>query len=99
MTNHTEPVLVLSDGHGRYIPELWCSDITEPDCSKYGIRWEDVQTCQAGPDEEWYWEAWDSILNACHLKDERGITWTLHQDGDLWEVPDTFHDPAFFGDC
>jgi hypothetical protein len=89
-TTAAEPALVVSDVHGIYIPQIWCSDITEPDCAALQIQWSDVQTCQAGPDQEWYWEAWTAILDYCSFTDARGIVWTLHQDGDLWEVPEGF---------
>ena len=85
-----DPALVLADSHGVYIPQLWCSDITEPECGALHIRWSDVQTCQAGPDQEWYWEAWQAIIDSCYVIDDRGIRWTLHQEGDLWEVPEGF---------
>ena len=50
----------------------------------------DLAACQDGPDNDWYWEAWDNILNNAEHTDSQGITWRLHQDGDLWEVPDGF---------
>ena len=85
-----QPCLVLNDAHGVYIPQLWCSDVTEEQCSTLHIQWSDVRCCQSGPDEEWYWESWQSILDTCHMTDDSGTTWRLHQDGDLWEVPDGF---------
>jgi len=83
-----EPVLVLLDAHGVYIPQLWCSDIDQAQAEAIGANWQDVQTCQAGPDTDWYWEAWDSILDSVQVTDENGVRWTLFQNGDLWEVPD-----------
>lgn len=88
-----EPVLVLSDSHGRHIPQLWCSDLAKGDCADLGISWEDVRCCQCGPDEDWYWEAWQAILNSCQMTDDRGTVWRLHQDGDLWEVADGYRFP------
>lgn len=88
-----EPVLVLNDAHGVYIPQLWCEDLTEADAKRLQLDWWDVQQCQAGPDAEHYWFAWDNILNNCVMTDDKGITWRLHQDGDLWEVADGFQWP------
>jgi hypothetical protein len=85
-----EPVLVLNDSHGVYIPQLWCSDLTEADIKRIGLNPWDVQQCQAGPDSEHYWCAWDSILNDAEMVDDKGVTWRLHQDGDLWEVADGY---------
>lgn len=85
-----EPVLVLLDNHGVYIPQLWCEDIDKTEAERIGISWDDVKTCQSGPDAKWYWEAWDSILDSASVVDEHGTTWTLHQNGDLWKVPTGF---------
>jgi hypothetical protein len=85
-----EPCLVCADVWGIYIPQLWCDGIAEADCAPIGIDWRDVQTCQAGPDADWYWEAWQSILDSAAMTDDTGTTWRLYPDGDLWEVPDGF---------
>ena len=91
MTSTTlQPSLVLLDAHGVYIPQLWCSDLDQEQSEAIGVDWKDVQACQAGPDHEWYWEAWASIIDSCAFTDADGVTWTLYQDGDLWEVPEGF---------
>ncbi len=87
-----EPNLVLSDAHGIYIPQLFCSDIDEEWAQKAGIDWEDVTICQSGPDHEWYWEAWQAILDDAAITNN-GVTWRLHQDGDLWEYPEGYEWP------
>jgi hypothetical protein len=84
-----DPVLVISDTWGIYIPQRYCSHIDEEIAEEMHIPFEDVQICQAGPDHEWYWESWDIICqNAEWISD--GVKWGLHQDGDLWEVPEGF---------
>ena len=95
MISHSllEPVLVLSDSHGIYIPQMWCSDLDQDQAEKLGLNWRDVKQCQDGPDAEFYWEAWDCILSACEVTDDHGITWRLYQDGDLWEVADGYQWP------
>lgn len=88
-----EPSLVLLDSHGVYIPQIWCADIDSADCARLSLDPWAVAQCQAGPDSEHYWEAWDAILSDCATIDDRGTTWRLYQDGDLWEVPDGFEWP------
>ena len=85
-----EPALVLTDSHGVYIPQLWCADLDRDQAEAIGVSWEDVQACQYGPDHEWYWEAWQTIIDCASMTDQHGTTWTLYQDGDLWEVPKGF---------
>jgi len=88
---HVQPALVLLDTHGVYIPQLWCSDLDQEQAKAIGANWNDVEACKHGPDHEWYWEAWQSILDGVSVTDEHGTTWTLYQDGDLWEVPEGFN--------
>lgn len=85
-----QPALVLLGAHGVYIPQLWCDGMDKADAERIGVSWDDVETCLAGPDTEWYWDAWQSILDSASMVDQHGIQWTLHQDGDLWEVPAGF---------
>lgn len=85
----SEPRIALSDRNGIYIPQLYCNHIDEKIAKEMNISMEDVLICQSGPDHEWYWESWDAIIsNAEWIED--GVKWGLHQDGDLWEVPEGF---------
>ncbi len=82
----TDSQLILSDSHGIYIPKLWADELEdEEEAESYSVSWEDVLICQAGPDHEFYWEAWDAILQNA-LWNENGEDWRLLQNGDLWAV-------------
>ena len=83
-----QPSLVLMDSHGVYIPQLWCADIDETQAKIIGADWDAVKICSSGPDHEYYWDAWTSILDDVSMTDKDGIVWRLYQDGDLWEIPD-----------
>lgn len=60
----------------------------EPTCGWLGADQDDLICVAKGPEEEWYWEAWDSILNSCRYIDNTGMVWNLYQDGDLWATPE-----------
>lgn len=81
----TDCQILLSDSHGVYIPQLYCSDISEDDCEDLSVKWEDVKVCQSGPDSELYWEAWQSVCDSASWE-ENGSEWRLLQNGDLWAV-------------
>jgi len=82
----TDSQLLLSDSHGRYIPQLWAQEISdEEEAESYSVNWEDVLTCQAGPDSEHYWEAWNVILANAQWEED-STEWMLHQNGDLWAI-------------
>jgi hypothetical protein len=89
--------LLLDSNRGIYIPQHF---VNEFDLSLFGIAedGEDIKTLRAGPDHQWYWEAWDNILQ--HAETEGGGI--LHQDGDLWLVhPDKMTNEEyenFFGE-
>jgi hypothetical protein len=87
----TDCRLLLSDAHGQYIPQMYCESIFKAEAKEMNLDWWAVETCQHGPDEELYWEAWQSILDAAEitepatLKEEESV-WRLVQNGDLWQV-------------
>lgn len=83
--------LLLSDSHGVYIPQLYCQSLSEEDAKEMSVSYEDVLTCQSGPDEEFYWDAWQGILDSAEITEpatlkEEEIVWRLIQNGDLWQV-------------
>ena len=88
-----QPQILLNDSNGIYIPQLWAAGLIETDCPQLNIDWSDVQTIQAGPDHELYWQAWDDITQSYEATDDQGIKWTLYQNGDLWELPSDYDLP------
>ena len=81
----TDCRLLLSDSHGIHIPKLWADELSEEEAEQHGVSWQDVLDCQAGPDCDLYWEAWQSILDSARWEED-GVEWNLHQSGDLWAV-------------
>lgn len=83
-------ILILSDNRGQYIPrDFICDTFNEIDvdhCAAWGLtesnktQWQDA----AHPAREWYWEAWQWILDNAKFTDSNGDVFTLYQDGDLW---------------
>jgi hypothetical protein len=88
MTNKPEPVLWLSDARGVYIPRDFCdinrSRVTglEPD------DWTILEAGPDGPDNEMYWDVWCGVCDNAVVTDTNGVRYRLHQDGDLWLVPE-----------
>ena len=81
----TDCQLLLCDSRGIYIPKLWADELSEEEAESFSVSWQDVLVCQAGPDEEHYWEAWQQILDAAQWEED-GVEWRLHQNGDLWAI-------------
>ena len=75
--------LLCDSRHGQFIPQIMGERLLNAGWK--GIEQKDVD-CLADTENEWYWEAWESILNNAQFIDENGETWYLHHDGDLWAV-------------
>lgn len=76
--------LFLSDSRGIYIPRDFAQCVERDKVT--GITDENYATLEAGPDHEWYWEAWEEVCNKAVLTDSKGTAYTLDQDGDLWLI-------------
>ena len=73
--------LLLSDARGVYIPRDF---VTGFDLTKWvGISENDAKDCE-NPENDYYWDSWEIILNNARHTDENGNVWRLMQDGDLW---------------
>jgi hypothetical protein len=80
-------LLWLSDNRGIYIPRDFATSFIDRTNAVSGVRDEDWKVLEAGPDHEWYWESWDSVLQNAIVNID-GVKHTLHQDGDLWLIPE-----------
>jgi len=78
--------LYASDNRGIYIPQYFAESI-QRECLG-GVSNEDMQILLDGPEAEYYWDAWDTVLDNAILTDKNGKRWSLYQDGDLWLVPE-----------
>ena len=72
--------LLLSDSRGQYIPRDFCTGFFKWE----NIKDEDWEICKEGPDNDLYYDAWDSILSNATYTDQDGHVWHLSQDGDLF---------------
>jgi hypothetical protein len=82
----TDCQLLISDSQGIYIPQQWASGVAKSEAKEIGVDWWAIETCQHGPDSEFYWEAWQAILDSAEITDPDGSVWTLYQSGDLWAI-------------
>ncbi|PRY29771.1 hypothetical protein CLV58_12533 [Spirosoma oryzae] len=87
-------MLMIDSHHGQYIPQLFAKTYATfiDEDSKDTHFDENMASLLAGPDDEWYWDAWDSFLNQLRLTMPKGkdeVKITLHHDEDLWGVPMT----------
>jgi hypothetical protein len=74
-----------SDSRGIYIPQYFARTIVREKIS--GVSEEDYDVLESGPTHADYWEAWHCVISNATVMGG-GVQYTLHQDGDLWLIPD-----------
>ena len=75
--------ILLSDARGIYIPRDFVQGI---DLTRWeGISESDIEILQ-NPDDEFYWEAWDSVLQNAKFIADDGRVFSLWQDGNLFAI-------------
>lgn len=83
-----EPLLWLADSRGIYIPRDFATSFADRAKSVSGVPDEDWATLEAGPDDEWYWDAWTTVCSDAVVTDEHGNKFFIYQDGDCWLIPE-----------
>ena len=83
-------VLLVDGNRGIYIPKQFADNYGE---QLIGAAFADpIAICKQGPDHADYWQAWDEIeRDGIVVLD--GKQYTLHQDGDLWAIPEGYEWP------
>lgn len=84
MTHKPETiVLAVDDHHGIYAPQTFAEFYLDGQLDKWhGVNAEDLVILLAGPDNEVYWDTWDSVESYA----EREDGYSIHQDGDIWLI-------------
>lgn len=82
--------IIADSNRGQYIPQHFSEAC---DMEQWNVDPKDAAILSDGPDNEWYWETWHSVVQYAKHTDKDGIEWRLWQDGDLFAITaddDTF---------
>lgn len=88
----------ISDSNGIYIPKIFVEQFLSTSGEN---KWNslvpvgfhaDFAICSKGPETDFYWEAWEEIIQNFQFTDSIGRTFSLHQNGDLFLVDAEFHE-------
>lgn len=95
--DENEIVLFLDDHHGIYIPQFFAEQVKR-DCVS-GIDQDDLDYLAKGPDQEWYWDTWDTVeSNAIVTAPDTGTRYRVIHNGCVFLVPEDMELPEdFFG--
>lgn len=81
-------LLWLSDTRGVYIPRDFAQSFKDRAKNVSGVSDEDWEILEAGPDNEYYWETWQDVMNNCLVWDDKeNVLYSVYQDGDCWLIP------------
>lgn len=88
MKSKPSMMLWLSDSRGQYIPRDFAKSFADREKSVSGVSAEEWARLEEGPDAAWHWETWHNVIDNAVVTDDDGVKFRLHQDGDLWLVPE-----------
>ena len=90
--NKIEPILLVDDHNGIYIPQVFCQSYKAYITNLSEVK-EDFEICLSGPDNEEYWDAWDMLLQNMKFTDDNSNNLEvgyLPESCDLWAFPENF---------
>jgi hypothetical protein len=91
--NSDKLVLAVDSHNGIYSPkffiEWYRGFIVNND---NGVMDSDIKDVLDGPDNEFYWEAWEDIMNNAVLE-INGVRYTIMQNEDVWFIPENMEIP------
>jgi hypothetical protein len=73
--------LLINSANGVYIPQIFAERYPS---YLTGEQIDDL----SNPDNEHYWETWETVLDNIKITID-GKRFTLHQDDDLWAIPES----------
>lgn len=79
--------LLLDSNRGQYIPQQAIECLA--DGWDTGISNLDLAALKQGPENDWYYDAFDALEQNAQYTDDNGNVWRLHLDGDLWAFCET----------
>lgn len=77
--------LLILDQHGIYIPQYFAQNFANYLTNQEKLK-DEISDLLEGPDNEFYWDSWDTVLQDAELKDDNGKNFTLVQNGNLWSI-------------
>jgi hypothetical protein len=85
---------LIPDRVGRYIPQRFMEQYEDDIVNREELSDEDIETVLEGPDAEWYWQAWDSLLMSLKIE-LNGSEYEIFQNQDLYAIEPDLSDEAF----
>jgi hypothetical protein len=89
ITIQNEAILIADSHHGQYIPQLITKgELNNPLWDWSEVSEEDINSLLTGPEDDFYWEAWNNAESQIKITSEEGVKYFLCQNDDLWAIPE-----------
>jgi hypothetical protein len=91
-TTTKNPELLVDSHHGIYTAQLFCKWYAPYITNMEEVK-EDFDICILGPDNEFYWESWENLINNIEFTNDKGEKFTignLGEECDLWAIPEGY---------
>lgn len=80
-------IYVLNSANGVFIPQqTWNMYKDNPHWDWSELSTDDQRSLENGPEDEFYWEAWENALALVRVKDDSGRIYYLLHDQDLFLI-------------
>lgn len=90
-----EPMLLIDESHGIYIPAIFIKNFN-PETGNWNYDYESYKKDLSSPENEFYWETWQDLLDNAKFTDQDNVTYYLYEAGDIWLVPEGYDNKEFF---
>lgn len=85
---------LIPDRVGRYIPQEFAEKYGDNITNRDALSDEDIEIVLEGPESEFYWQAWDNLLQSVRLEID-GTEYIIAQNGDLFAIEPDLSDDAW----
>lgn len=85
--NRPEKQWWLNDAGRIEMPREFASSFDDRTVRVSGVSDQQWAVLERGPDHPDYWTVWDVVFETAVITDGNDVVYHLHQDGDLWLVP------------
>jgi hypothetical protein len=96
MKTNLEPILLIDENQGVYIPKVFCK-CCNPQNSYWVWDYENFYEILLDVEHINYWDVWQEVLdNAYYIDPNDNIKYTLYQNNSLWAIPEGYIIPEDF---
>jgi hypothetical protein len=87
--NNDALILLVDSHHGVFIPQIFAEQFAD-------LLTQEQAKDLSSPENEFYFEAWEDVLNNVQVQDKEGKKYNIFQNEDVWAIPVNMEFPEDF---